>query len=309
MSGLKFFFAGLVFYFLFKSDKIEIEDLKLLLNPKLFISLFVILLLVNVVATLRWQTILNSQGMTSKFWPTFKLTLIGAFFNFAIPGGVGGDVVKAFYFIKQHPGKKMAAGLTVVMDRVIGLTVMAFAGFLSLFLHFELLFQKWEIQLLFIFLGSLVLLFVVLWSVVFIPQFQNFFLKLVKPFSHFQKLTGLIHTLLSFSSLKTVIFRTLYLSVASQFLFVLAFFSVSQVVNSGHPWDSFLFAAPIGLILSAVPITPAGIGVGQLVFYFLFNLTSTVSNFGSIAATMIQGMTFIVSLMGAYFYLTVKRKT
>lgn len=307
VSLLKFSFAGLVFYFLFKSDKISVEDLSLLLNPQLFLSLLTCLILVNIVATFRWQSILQSQGMNSGFWSTFKLTLIGAFFNFAIPGGVGGDVVKAFYFVRTQPEKKVAASLTVVMDRVIGVTVMAVAGFLALLSHYDLVFEKVEARLLFFFLSALVLCFTLLWSLVFSKSLQALFLRIISPVLQSKKMDHLIQTILSFSSMKSCITKAVLLSIASQALFCVAFYFISVATQSGHSWDAIIFAVPVGMILSAVPITPAGIGVGQIVFYFLFNLTSPVSTFGTTAATMIQAMTFLVSLSGAWFYLTVKK--
>jgi hypothetical protein len=64
----------------------------------------------------------------------------------------------------------------------------------------------------------------------------------------------------------------------------------------------------IGIIVQALPISPAGIGVGQAAFFFLFNLSlGKESQLGPTAITMIQIMQFMWGLVGAYFYLQRKK--
>jgi hypothetical protein len=57
------------------------------------------------------------------------LLLIGVFFNFFIPGGTGGDVVKTFFLLKETPGQKTQGLLSVLVDRLVGLiALIAIAG-------------------------------------------------------------------------------------------------------------------------------------------------------------------------------------
>ena len=55
--------------------------------------------LVELVAGVRWQLLLRIQGIDLSWSRVFKLLLIGVFFNFFIPGGTGGDVVKTFFLL------------------------------------------------------------------------------------------------------------------------------------------------------------------------------------------------------------------
>ena len=77
--------------------------------------------LVEVVAAWRWERLLHVQKIFLSRWRLVTLLLIGLFFNFFIPGGTGGDVVKVFYLIKEAPGRGAAAVLSVLIDRIVGL--------------------------------------------------------------------------------------------------------------------------------------------------------------------------------------------
>src|SRR5690606_28832032 len=78
-----------------------------------------IFVVVELLAVVRWQVLLKVQGIVVGWWRLTALMTIGLFFNVFLPGGTGGDVVKIFYLLKETPGKKAAAMLAVVMDRVV----------------------------------------------------------------------------------------------------------------------------------------------------------------------------------------------
>ncbi len=82
--------------------------------------------LVELLAAWRWQGLLRVQGIVLARGRVFTLLLIGLFFNFFLPGGTGGDVVKIYYLIKEAPGRGAGAVLSVLMDRIIGLFALIF---------------------------------------------------------------------------------------------------------------------------------------------------------------------------------------
>ncbi len=86
---------------------------------------------VEICSGVRWQLLLRVQGIVLSWGRVFMLLLIGVFFNFIIPGGTGGDVVKIFYLLKETPGQRSRALLSVLVDRLIGLfALIAMAGVL-----------------------------------------------------------------------------------------------------------------------------------------------------------------------------------
>lgn len=83
---------------------------------------------VELLGALRWHLLLRVQGIVLPPARLVALLFIGVFFNFFIPGGTGGDVVRIFFLLKETPGKLGPALLSVFVDRltgVLGLSLLA----------------------------------------------------------------------------------------------------------------------------------------------------------------------------------------
>lgn len=76
---------------------------------------------VPILQSIRLVWMLAVQDVRLSFWNSVKLTYAGNFFNFALPGTVGGDIIKAYY-ITHYTHRKTEAVTTVFLDRVIGLS-------------------------------------------------------------------------------------------------------------------------------------------------------------------------------------------
>lgn len=75
---------------------------------------------VELLALVRWQFLMRAQGIFIPWRRMGALLMIGIFFNVLMPGGVGGDVVKLFFLLKET-SKKAQALLAVLFDRLVGL--------------------------------------------------------------------------------------------------------------------------------------------------------------------------------------------
>lgn len=123
-----------VLFLVFRDPAKRAEMLKVLSGANrwgLFAG-FAVYGLVEVIAGLRWHLLLRVQGIVLARGRLVALLLIGLFFNFFIPGGTGGDVVKIFYLLKETPGQRAPALLSVFVDRLIGIVALTFiAGFFA----------------------------------------------------------------------------------------------------------------------------------------------------------------------------------
>ena len=98
----------------------------------LVIGVCICLFMLAIVAT-RFLILVRQQGVKISFIQSFRLTLIGQFFNYAIPGGVSGDVVKGYYLVKASGGAKTNALVSILIDRFIGFWAMSFMASVALF--------------------------------------------------------------------------------------------------------------------------------------------------------------------------------
>ena len=107
-------------------------------KPLLFLALLLYGLVI-LITVFRWGVLLRVQGIHLPLWELIRLTMIGVFFNMAIPGAVGGDLVKMGYITRQVPDKRTEAVLTILLDRIIGLLALFFVAAVAVLLSLPLL--------------------------------------------------------------------------------------------------------------------------------------------------------------------------
>lgn len=78
----------------------------------------------NVLGMVRWQVLLWASGIRWSPWRTAQLTLIGLFANTFMPGGMGGDLLKAVLAAREVPGQRTTLVMSIVMERVLGFVAM-----------------------------------------------------------------------------------------------------------------------------------------------------------------------------------------
>jgi uncharacterized membrane protein YbhN (UPF0104 family) len=73
----------------------------------------------------RLHSLLRLQQLDTPFAAAHRLVWVGQFFNAFLPGGAGGDLARAYYLVRDHPGRRAAALCALLADRFLGLTLLA----------------------------------------------------------------------------------------------------------------------------------------------------------------------------------------
>lgn len=299
-----------IIYWLIASGKLDLKVFYLILSPR-YLSACLALLVLNVaLVSFRWWLLLRSQQVSISYLKSVRYTLVGMFFNYAMPGGVGGDVIKGIYVVRRHPERKMVSGMSILMDRVFGLfTMVLFAFVVSLF-SYELLVAKPELQNLFATVVVLGLIFICVGLVIFSSRLMRWVEPWILKFPGGQFLHRLYGTAQFFLKDKKTIAMVVGLSVLTNLTVVLFFMVIAHAMGLHHvSWQTFAFAVPLGLMVMALPISPAGVGVGQAAMLYFFSVMSENSgNLGANAITVYQVVSFFVSLIGAGFFIFDKSK-
>lgn len=297
---------------LFKSGFIKFDQLKeSVQNTQLMLSGLGLIGFQFLFFTFRWKIIVDFYQKIS-FSKILKLSLIGQFFNIFIPGGVGGDVVKALELAKSEPVQKKNALTTVLIDRVMGLYCMIIFSTLFLFLELN---QTFDVKK--YFYTSLVMWITATLGFVFLDKISLFISTLTQKnnLSTHKKISVLIFIKISealqiinagFKSLSN--FKTLtqifIISLVAQLLSISFLYLVASSISSQTP--SFILFFPLAcfaFMASSIPITPGGIGFGQAAFYFIFSIFSKdAANAVVVGISLMQLFSLIFSLPGAYFF-------
>jgi glycosyltransferase 2 family protein len=82
----------------------------------------------QVMAALRLIVLLRGIDYRLSASDALSLTFVGAFFNFTLPGLVGGDVVKGYYLYRDEVHARGRSSGVVVADRLVGLAAIAVVG-------------------------------------------------------------------------------------------------------------------------------------------------------------------------------------
>ncbi len=261
------------------------------------------------IASERWRILLNSQGIPAGRWACFKLTLVGLFFGFFLPGGVGGDVIKGYYVIQNFESKKTHAIGSVLFDRLIGLFSMTLFCLFAVAFSDNYLLDSPKIRplifLVILLFSGFLLLFLALWSRRFY-RIRTLGLRLSGSLPIAQRN---LERLLSFQLTRSQFFKVMGLSLTTQACNFIFFFGLPQFLGyPDTPLMPLLFAVPLGFIATAVPISPGGVGVGQAAFFFLYNLVlQRDAQLGSISVTLFQAFSIMYGLLGAFFYLSLRK--
>ncbi|MHC4648111.1 MAG: lysylphosphatidylglycerol synthase transmembrane domain-containing protein [Planctomycetota bacterium] len=114
----------------------DFKNALLQMDPLAFAVALGFFVISMVIVGLRWWLLLRTQSVFIPLWAAVKLYFLGWFYNNFMPSSVGGDLVRIWY-VTRHTDKKFEAGLSVLVDRAVGLlsTLMIAGFFYFLFLR------------------------------------------------------------------------------------------------------------------------------------------------------------------------------
>lgn len=272
------FVLGLLFY-LGQKGFISVEAMKrAFLHWDIMLLAYLLLTISFFLGVFRWQLLLSAQDVKLTSSRTLQLGLIGNFFNIALPGAVTGDVVKAIYVSKEAPGKAAPALGSILFDRITGVSGLVLISTFALLLSRN---APWSDKLLdsievaVIASGAIVLVF---YSYLFaLKDHHDPVLILLKRFEpKFKKLGSFKRTwegLRVYRDHRGSVFTALLISVLIHSLVILACVIFARSLGEDQLASGALFViVPLGLLVTAVPVMPGGVGTGHAAFAALFQL-------------------------------------
>jgi uncharacterized protein (TIRG00374 family) len=306
----KILFVILLLTWLIWSGKLDFRQLNVLFKrPDILIAnVFIWLVCSLFVGGFRWFLLLRGQGLHVKYGQVLKLQLIGFFFNTAIPGAVGGDIIKAVYVIRGlHSDRKTPAMLTILLDRIFGLCALFFLGTAAvifnpqLFISNQLLFPL----ALFVVCGSCAILIGLIW-VLYLSDKIKIFKNFSSPkFPGSKILEGIFSAVKVYKTCPRYIIYAILLGIFIQFCSVTNACFLTEALTGIFPnFNSFMAIFTVGIMTTALPLAPGGLGVGHVAFEKLFLLIG-LSNGANVFNVMVL-VQLMLNLIGFIPYLSFK---
>lgn len=245
----------------------------------------------------RWLVLLRCRGLDVGLWKAFRLTMIGQFFNFCMPGTTGGDVIKAYYAAKRAENRG-AAVMSVFYDRVTGLFgLVLLAGVVGLFiLDDPLVFQITA----FVWVG---ILCAVAAAAVYFSKHAR---RLLRLDAIIARLPGEIFTkidqaALAYGDQKRAVLWATAVSVPVHFLLTVATVLAGLALGIRSDFvGQMLVVIPILILVGAVPLTYQGMGSMEGVAYVMLVNTGMASMNQVVGMLLVWRVYLVVwSLVGA----------
>jgi uncharacterized membrane protein YbhN (UPF0104 family) len=123
MAILKVALVAGILAWLWTSDRIELRTFQKLQHGWIWaVYGFLCFLPMYFLCAIRLRLLLGALALPGSLGHSLSWTMIGSFFDVAMPSSNGGDVVKAYY-VARHAGKgrRSVAIMSVMLDRVVGL--------------------------------------------------------------------------------------------------------------------------------------------------------------------------------------------
>lgn len=254
----------LIVAWLLHADLISLKVLDLI-NVQIAIAASLLVFVQLILAGWRVQLLLAEHNIPVGIWRCISYNSIGIFYSLFLPGGMSGDLARAYCFWRAYPAaSKSALFGALFVDRLLGTVAMIIMGLVAgTFLMSTLGLQKFVLAswLGFAMLGAGYFFVIRLHhkgdktQVGFVGRILRFIEKI-----DFQ---GYSPRVVSISGA---------LSLAGHLSAVLVIYLFSDLMNSGLDLLKVITVAPIGLLANALPLTPGGLGIGEKGFDLLYRM-------------------------------------
>jgi len=293
------FAAGLIF-FLMRSDRL---DFLVITNATHFPNyLFLGILCCTfalVMPIFRWWVLSRVQQLSLGILDALRLTMIGTFFNLFIPGGSGGDVVRAAYAVRDCPERKAQALTIAFVDRGLGLHALLLSCVSVLFFEPNLLINNPGLNLWLLLVFGLLCITTVVPLLLIWERTNSVMISLCgkiiggeeawrEAMKLYRKETGMISL-------------AYLLSVGSVMFNVFAIHFMMQAVGSTPTVVESIAVVPMVIIANTLPFTPGGIGIAESVSAGLYGLVGQVG--GANGMLLTRFFMILFSLCGLPFFL------
>jgi hypothetical protein len=226
-----------------------------------------------------------------------------------MPGAVGGDLIKAVYVTKQYPQHRTKGVASILLDRILGFLTLLLSATFFFLLGFDLhsLSHSLKFFILFLSLGTFILLLMVLLPAKAVKLLR----KNEWPHSLWERV---LRTLESFARKPQTLLWALGASIVGQAGCIFGFYMIGQILFLSFPWGEmnllkFMAGTAVGVTASALPLSPMGLGVGQIAFGKVFSLLGAPQeSYGIVIISAAQMIMLALNLSGALWFLKSKQK-
>lgn len=265
-----------LFYLVYK--KIDVDSvINIVLGTNLgYLSLAILFFVISqIISSYRLNYLFHSHSFKLSQISNLKLYLLGMFYNFFVPGGVGGDAFKVYLLNKNFNWKSKQVLKLVFIDRLIGLTAIACIIYLIIAFYPAIL-------------GSLINNF---------ENYNNWFIILFP----IVLVVGQILTKKIFQVAIKQFYTTLAYSIVIQLMQIVSVIFITLALGiSTELYYLYIFVFLLSSVFSVISF--AGIGIREFLFFEMSVHFSLDENTAVTIGTLFTLITALISIFGIYYH-------
>jgi uncharacterized protein (TIRG00374 family) len=273
------------------------------MGPVFFGGIVLTFVVSQVILASRWWLLLRTQGVHINIWAAVRLHFLGLFYNNAMPGSVGGDLVRAWY-VTKHTERKFEAVLSIFVDRFVGLlSSLLMAGFCWFVLLRDVKMPESQRQ------GSKMLIWVLVVIAAMailtaaIPAGRRILAKIWEHFVSFAK--KFRAAVILYGSHPMTILAAFGLTFVLQGIVITGFWLIGRRIGIKASAKYYFVFFPLTWGFGAIPVSVGGAGVVEGGLVGLFKEIALVAPEQALAIALIQRAVWIVAaLPGAWIHWT-----
>jgi hypothetical protein len=211
-------------------------------------------------------------GIRIGFGASVRLLLIGTCFNVFMPGSAGGDLARLYLALRGQQGRRAELAAVLVFDRIVGLVaillvplvaVLAFPAVAAL--HPTIVTILWWATGL---AAAAAVVAVALWG----PLGRAWVARLLARLPLGDLLTRAGLALRAYRAFPGSVIAGLVLSLVATGLGLLTMLLLARAMGATGSAQVMVVLLPLGSLINTIPLTPGGLGVGEVAMDRLFNL-------------------------------------
>jgi uncharacterized membrane protein YbhN (UPF0104 family) len=265
---LKLIFSFILLYVVF--TKIDFEDVAAHLkyaNYTYIIGAFLSIATAQAIGGLRMRYLFKIEGLSFSRLYAISFYYIGMLFNLVLPGGIGGDGYKAYYFYKRFHFAWKKSVLVVIRGRANGLL------FLFLFL--------------------------------FMISFSSERLMSI-PYGAYYAIAGLIFIPICYTICARYLLKETFsmqvgafnYSITAQLFFLLATLLILRSIGNFENYQDYLIVFLVANIVAIIPISFGGFGLRELTFVSFSGVIGIDAGAGVAVSLLFYVLYSITALLG-----------
>lgn len=275
-----------------------------LTSPWILFVLLGLSLFGAVVEAERLRVLFASAGLRLTRGLAYRVVPVGSFFNFCVPGGTGGDVVKLYYLAQENRGRGVEVATVVLVDRVIALSAVLLLVLGLIAPNADLVRSSAALRAVVLTAAAGLVAVAVVVALAWSRRLRSsrlyaWTLQRMPLRRYVERVADAVH---AFRDRRRALLAAALISLLGHLGVAATYVVVASVILPTVQWPVVGFLSMLGMVANALPLTPGGLGVGEAAFEQLFRLAGAT---GGAALLVLWRMSMIpIASIGATLYIT-----